>query len=145
MSALADDLKKKHISLGMPASGKWTKSVEATSDETSGTIWAEDYTEYLVNGRGPTKNAGTGKPLIEIIKQWIIDKGIRSEIPLNSLAFLITRKIHKEGTKYYRKGGTDLMSAVITPARVQGIIDRVGVQAINELVLNISKTIKNVA
>lgn len=145
MQSIADDLKKKHVELGMKASGKWTKSVEASSTPLTGSVWAEDYTEYLADGRGPTKNAGSGEPLIEKIKRWIVDKGIRADIPLNSLAYLITRKIHKEGTKYYKQGGTDLLSAVITPKRVQSIIDKIGVNAIKELTLNISRTIKNVA
>ena len=140
MSLIAIDLKKQHITLGMKASGRWTNSVEATSTPDSGTIWAEDYTEYLVDGRGKGKF-----PPIDKIKQWIKDKGIQSDIPVNSLAFLIARKISQEGTKYYQQGGTDLLSAVITPKRIQGIIDKIGVTAVNELILNISKTIKNIA
>lgn len=115
------ELKQKHIELGMKASGQWLDSLEVEASETNARIYGEDYTEYLVNGREPGKF-----PPIDAIKQWIDDKGIVSDIPVSSLAFLIARKIANEGTEYYKQGGTDLIDAVITPERTQGIIDRIG-------------------
>ena len=74
-------------------------------------IWLEDYWYYVNNGRGPTKNGGNGK-LLEKIKEWIKVKKIvphvgviktgkqkgKQYLPtVEQLAFLITRKIHREG------------------------------------------------
>lgn len=74
-------------------------------------IWLADYWYYVNNGRGPTKNAGNGT-LLEKIKEWIKVKKIvphvgtiktgpqagKTYLPtVNQLAFLITRKIHREG------------------------------------------------
>ena len=137
---IAVDLKAKHIELGMKASGKWVESIDVETTPNSATIFGEDYTEYLVEGRKPGKF-----PPIDAIKKWIFDKGITSDIPVNSLAFLIARKISQSGTKYFQQGGTDLIDAVITPKRTQAIIDRIGTQAMLELILKIERTFKAAA
>ena len=139
--SLAREMKLKHIQLGMKASGRWIESIEVVATPVSGTILGEHYTEFLVDGRGPGKY-----PPIDVIRKWILDKGVRvRDISINSLAFLIARKIHKEGTKYFKQGGTDLIDAVITPQRIQRIIDRVGNQMMLFLVELISRKFKEAA
>lgn len=114
------DLIKRHNELGMKASGKWEKGLEVNATKHKSTLLGEHYTYQLVNGR---KN---GKfPPRENIEQWIRDKGIQSELKVSILAFLIARKIAKEGTKYFRQGGTDLIDSVITPERIQSILDKI--------------------
>ena len=144
---MARELKLKHIQLGMKASGRWIESIETKATPKSGTILGEDYTEWLVKGRGPTTGGNKGGPtLVERIKDWINDKGVRArDISRNSLAFLIARKIHREGTEYFKQGGTDLIDAVITPQRIQRIIDRVGNQMMLVLVELISRKFKEAA
>lgn len=76
-------------------------------------IWLADYWYYVNNGRGPTRSGGNGS-LLEKIKEWIKVKKIvphvgviktgkqrgKQYLPtINQLAFLITRKIHREGYK----------------------------------------------
>lgn len=118
---LVVDLIAKHKELGMSASNKWIETIESKVTPVSGVILAQDYTEYLVNGR----KAGKFPP-IDAIKKWIIDKGISSDLPINSLAFVIARSIARKGTKYFQQGGTDLLDAVLTPRRISNIIDRLG-------------------
>jgi hypothetical protein len=123
MELIKRDLIIKHKELGMKSSGKWIESVEANTNRLNGVILAEHYTEQLVNGREPGRF-----PPVKAIEQRIIDKGIQpfdSNLKISSLAFLIARKIAREGTRYFQEGGTDLVDAVITPARIQRIIDRV--------------------
>lgn len=134
------DLKAKHIELGMKASGRWVESLSVETAPTKGTIFGEDYTEFLVDGRKPGKF-----PPIDMIKKWIVDKGIQSDISINSLAFLIARKISREGTKYHQQGGTDLIDAVITPSRIDGIINRIGNELMLELVFVLERTFKETA
>lgn len=135
---LVEDLKAKHIELGMKASGDWVESLEVVVEEESAKIIANDYTYYLVNGR----KAGKFPP-IDSIKKWIVDKGIitraKGKIKLSSLAYLIARKIAENGTKYHQQGGTDLVSAVVTPERMQSIIDKIGA----ELTLTFVSRIEN--
>lgn len=125
--AIKKDLIAKHNQLKMKASGKWESSLKVdvleTQDLYIARIYGEHYTEQLVFGRKPGKF-----PPIKAIEQWIKDKGIAGigkKISVSSLAFLIARKIAKEGTKYFRDGGTDLVSSVYTPERIQSIIDKV--------------------
>ncbi len=124
--SLKSDLIQRHRDLGMKASGLWESELAIEIEQSDGRMTARlyglSYTEQLVFGRKPGKF-----PPIKAIEQWIIDKGISLEnnIKASSLAFLIARKIAKEGTKYFRDGGTDLIESVITPERIQAIISRV--------------------
>lgn len=143
MELIKRDLIIKHKELGMPASGKWIESVEANTNRLSGVILAEHYTEQLVNGREPGRF-----PPVKTIEQWIIDKGIQpldSNLKISSLAFLIARKIAREGTEYFKQGGTDLVEAVITPARIQRIINRVTEFQINSFTSQVTGVLEKLS
>jgi hypothetical protein len=120
---LSKDLVKRHDELGMRASGKWASSHEIEviekPERLTATLKAEKYTEQLQFGRKPGRF-----PPLKAIENWIIDKGFNFDIPIKSLSFLIARKIAKEGTKYYQKGGTDLVDSVVTDERMQDIINK---------------------
>tara|TARA_R110000803_G_scaffold149081_4_gene214508 strand:- start:326 stop:790 length:465 start_codon:yes stop_codon:yes gene_type:complete len=120
---LREELVEKHIELGMEASGNWIRSLEVTKTAMSTKLIGEDYTAQLVYGRKP----GTLPP-VEAIKQWIEEKGITSDLTTTSLAWAIAMKIKRDGTNYYQKGGTDLVSSVITPERIQKIINIAGIE-----------------
>lgn len=141
------DLIKKHDELNMRASGDWANSLESVIDEkdhiTNIKLYGNNYTEQLVLGRKPGKF-----PPIKAIEKWIYDKGIRAvgkEISISSLAFLIARKISQEGTKIYQKGGTDLIESVITPERIQRIINQVSEINLDYIVNGMIEQLKEVA
>jgi len=114
---------------GMRASGDFVESLEVEVVDTekgyNAKLWGNDYAQQLETGR----KAGSF-PNIAMIRKWIIDKGVFTQalqtISLSSLAFLIARKIANEGWKRERFGGVELISAIITPERIQMIIDEVG-------------------
>ena len=143
MELLKQDLVAKHLELGMKASGKWIETLENKTERLSGVMIGQKYTQQLVSGREPGKF-----PPIALIIQWIKDKGIKpfdSNMKISSLAFLIARKISKVGTKYFRDGGTDLVDAVITPERIQSIIDKVTRFQINLFSTDLENTFKKMA
>lgn len=123
---LVRDLQKRHQELGMKASGNWLRQLEtevySVGSRYVGRVLGTFYTYFLVNGRKPGK-----RPPSKVIEKWIRVKGItpKGNITVKQLAFLIARKIGEFGTKYYRQGGTDLISSVVTPARIEKIISRV--------------------
>lgn len=140
--SIKQDLIAKHIELGMPASGNWERSLVVDVQRLKATITGAPYTEQLVNGREPGKF-----PPIAAIRQWILDKPIPflGKIKLSSLAFLIARKIANEGTNYFKQGGTDLVEAVITPERIQSIIDKVSEFYIDSFTTQITGFLKKMA
>jgi hypothetical protein len=76
---------------------------------------------------------------------WIYDKQIRPDIPIRSLAYLIARKIAREGTDYFKQGGTDLIDSVVTPQRIDSIISKIGVVHVDFIVKGFINEIKKVA
>jgi hypothetical protein len=84
------------------ASGKTSESIQfevvENKDRVLFQVVADRNILALQDGRGPTVNNGPGN-LKNAIRQWVKDKGIKSELPEETLVYLITRKIHREGYK----------------------------------------------
>lgn len=126
---LKEDLIKAYDAKGMRASGKFADSLEVQTFETElgykAILWGEDYAQQLETGRQSGKF-----PPMEMINKWINDKGVFTQalqtISISSLAFLIGRKIAREGWKRQGYGGVNLISEVVTDERLQMIIDEVG-------------------
>ncbi len=141
--SIKEDIIDLHAQLGMRASGKSAESLEVVSEGKNVKLLGNSNFEQLEYGRNPT-SSGAGEanpPLIEMIKDWIKDKGIVSDIKNDNdnstLAFLITRKIHREGWDRAKYGGVELVSKVITSQRISKIIDRVGASELESLVKNV--------
>lgn len=124
---LKKDLIIAYDAKGMRASGKFADTLEVQVTGLTAKLFGEDYSQQLETGR----KAGRFPP-INAIEQWIKDKGIanriQGEISISSLAFLIARKIARNGWKREEHGGVQLISEVVTDARIQKIIDEVGAE-----------------
>ena len=124
LELLKKDLIAKYDELGMRASGQWAEKLEyivtVTETNVKAIFTGLDYTQYLTKGR-----SDGGFPPVQVIRQWIDDKGITpyDNITKDQLAFLIARKISREGTEYFKQGGTDLIDAVITTERIRRIVE----------------------
>lgn len=90
-------------SSGQVASGRTIASLRVETTEDGGVLWGRSPFGTLETGRkGGKVPAGFWK----IIRQWIDDKGIQVDKP-NSFAYLVARKIAREGTQLFRAGGRD--------------------------------------
>ncbi len=88
------------------ATGNLLSSIRYEVKENELLILGNSYIEYLEYGRRKTVNGNDGgRTVKERIREWIDVKGITPDdgISKDSLAFLIARKIHEEGTLIYRK------------------------------------------
>lgn len=100
------DIIANHERAGQVASGKTrdSLSVEVTSDTTSATatMYGRKYFAALETGSAPWKKQYTHppKPFVETIAKWMVDKGIEGVS-----AYLVARKIMREGTRLYRADG----------------------------------------
>ena len=82
--------------------------------------------------------AGGKMPPIQAIEKWIRDKGISAiekKISVSSLAYLIARKIGREGTK--KENNLAIYSQVVTPERIDEILGKINS-------LNVSKFIADI-
>lgn len=90
-------------SKGGNASGTMSKEarygVDQGADKLSLTVDTVEYFKYADEGRGKTVNSGDGA-VKRNIRKWIDQKGISPRgLNKDELAFLIARKIHREGYK----------------------------------------------
>lgn len=129
---------------GMRASGKWAESLENASKEKQGVLLGFKYSEQLQFGRKPTTSSTASEPTLrEAIEQWIDDKGLIYDIPKSSLAFLIARKIHREGWNRSRFGGVNLITDVVTDARIDEIVKKCGDIYTKDFISDILKLLQN--
>jgi hypothetical protein len=102
-----------HIAAGQKATGKTINSFQIEIDEASGRLTARGGIDSLEKGT-PKGSRVSLDSLIE----WANAKGIQVK-NISSFAFLVQRKIMKEGSKLFRNGGrTDIISSVLTDGRV---------------------------
>lgn len=100
------DIIANHERAGQVASGKTRNSlsVEVTSDTTSATatMYGRKYFAALETGSAPWKKQykHPPRPFVDTIQRWMDDKGIEGVS-----AYLVARKIMREGSKLYRDGG----------------------------------------
>lgn len=144
MESIKKEIIERYEALGMRASGQFATETTIEDRGKKHFVVAPAYASQLIKGRKP----GTMPP-VKAIEQWIRDKGIAarasSDISVTSLAYLIARKIQREGTTYFKQGGTDLLESVITPERMQRIIDRLKDFTIVDIQNRISRELKAIA
>lgn len=102
ITELLDKVRKAYIedqqAKGIRSSGKSADSLKIEAGTTSGTLTGVMYFRQQRDGRKPGKF-----PPISAILDWIRAKGIQPiDITERSLAFLIARKIARQGTDIYQ-------------------------------------------
>lgn len=142
--SLKSDLIQAYDRKGMRASGNFADSLEVVTTDTNAILYGSDYSQQLETGRSAGKF-----PPINAIEKWIDDKNISArlngEITKSQLAYLIARKIAREGWKREGYGGVELISEVVTDERIQKIIDEVGEYYAVTVSTDIIKLIKELA
>lgn len=138
LEQLRQDLIKEYDKLGLRASGNYEQSLTAFNTDKRAIIYGARYSYQMQNGR----LAGTYPPR-KAIEDWIDAKNLKYDIPKSSLAFLIQRKIYREGIKVpnkYNKGG--VISNVITEERINQLIDKlkfVNLEQVSSQIIEILK------
>jgi hypothetical protein len=95
LNDIKSDLTQDQVAKGLTASGASASSLEVTKD---GELLGAESFYYQIYGRAPGRF-----PPIQNILDWIEAKRIDTgDISKKSLAFLIARKIAREGTRIYR-------------------------------------------
>jgi hypothetical protein len=126
---------------GRNASGETSMGIEykviEDGDVTRLQILGASHLFELEDGRGPTTQGGSGV-VREKIKDWIRAKGITSNLTEDSLAFLISRKIHREGYK----GTKGVLSDVFSEERINAIGNSIAELQTMEIALFIDDNIK---
>lgn len=100
LESLRQRIIENHIRAGQKASGKTISSLRVDVNDNQGTLFGRQAFGVLETGRKPGK---VPKGFYQIIQQWVKDKGIQVENP-KSFAYLVARKIAREGTELHRQG-----------------------------------------
>ena len=136
--AIVRDIKAIYNASGKRVSGQFEKELEITQNGTTTALMGVPYLAGRSSGKMPP---------VDTLKKWVEAKGIT---PLKgtttSLAWAIAKKIAKEGTskEYHLK----VYEQVITPERIDSIIQKVAVFNVNlfttELKVELKKLQNNI-
>lgn len=102
------DIIANHERAGQVASGRTRDSIKVEVmpgvSEYTATLYGREYFGALETGSRPWRKQyqHPPKPFVETVQQWMTDKGISGVS-----AYLVARKIMREGSKLYRDGGRD--------------------------------------
>ena len=117
--SLVADISQSIEQSGISASGNLQRSIYYKLTDNRLTVYGAPYAKTAEEGRGPTQKAGGD--LRAQIRRWIDDKGIIPDgITKDSLAFLISRKIHREGTALFN--GTDFYGRTKPSMVIEGVV-----------------------
>ena len=103
IAGIQNNIRTKNVTQygAMNTTGQMADSLGYKWDGSTLVIYStEKYFTVLETGRKPGK-----QPPLDPILKWIQAKNITTDIKDRSLAYLISRKIGKEGSLLYRKGG----------------------------------------
>jgi len=127
------------------ASGELVNSIRFEFSQNELKIFGKQYIGALQYGRKPTSGSATQPTLRERIREWIDIKGIQpDDISKDSLAYLIARKIHEEGTLIYQKTGGEssgLLDDVINDDLIKEIERNIILYYTQEIKSNILKNV----
>jgi hypothetical protein len=122
--AIRNDILREHVAQGQVASGKTIESFEYTVDNFKGVLVANSYVGVLEYGRKPGK---VPENFRGVILEWMQAKGIfqdKDNKAQGRIAYFISRKIAKEGTQLYKKGGNSgVLSKAINEKRINSLIE----------------------
>lgn len=135
LQALRQKIIENHLRAGQKASGKTIASLRIEVDADGGTLFGRKAFGTLETGR---RGGRVPKGFYRIILQWMQDKGIQVEKP-KSFAYLVARKIAREGTQLYKQGGrADIYSNEI-PKTEESILSRIaGLMSVEISSININ-------
>lgn len=125
--------------LGMNATGEWKENVYPLSEPNKGIISGRKYTEQLVYGRRPGK-----MPPIEPLIKWVISKFGYEYNRAEQMAWGIAKKIAKDGTDWYQKGGTDLLEVLEQPGVIDFVNSQIGEYLQGQVQIQIVRDLKEV-
>lgn len=115
------------------ASGKMEQGFESQNTEFGVVIWGVDYVEWAEEGRGKTKTLSASQPtLAERLVEWLKVKKIplwkdaRGRfIPRSTQAYVIARKIHRDGVSWYGKTPRVIYSDIINEKTLDAFAKKV--------------------
>ena len=121
LESLRQRIIENHLRAGQKASGRTIASLHVETDNDGGILFGRKAFGTLETGR---RGGKVPKGFYHIIYQWMQDKGIQVEKP-KSFAYLVARKIAREGTKLYRQGGRDDIYSSEIPKTEESILSRI--------------------
>lgn len=142
LSSAKEQIQRNLADTGTNASGKTSQSLAVAVTDSSGVLSGRFAFGTVETGR---KEGKVPSGFHDIIYQWMQDKGVHAEARGRrsqesadmSMAYLIARKIAREGSKLYREGGRKDIYSNVLPIT----IERVSKELTNVYIININSII----
>ncbi len=134
LEALKAEIISVYNGSGKRTSGEFEQGLEVQANGDSASLWGYLY----LGGRAAGK-----MPPIDAIEKWIEAKGIKpieDKMKASSLAYLIARKIAREGTN--PENHLYIYNQVITPERIEQILEKLNKVNVTAFVKEVTTTIQ---
>lgn len=134
MEALKAEIIAVYEASGKKVSGEFEKGLEINYSPNGAILSGYVYLAGRVAGK---------QPPIQAIEKWLVAKGIapiESKMKISTLAYLIARKIGQKGTK--KENHLAIYDQVITPARIDEILEKINKINVTAFIDEISVTIE---
>lgn len=116
LKGITDALIADQRNKGLRASGRSADSLRSEITDDGGKLFGADYFKDQVHGKPPGE-----WPNIDDIIEWIQNKRLQYDIPIKSLAFLISRKIYNFGTNIHMGAGVNSEGLALHEIAKQGL------------------------
>lgn len=129
------------------ASGRMERGFRYQIDPFGMRIYGVEYVQWYEQGRGKTKTKTAGIPTLkQSIEEWIKVKPISiwEGFTLQSMAFVIARKIHRQGVSWHKKSERTIYSNVITKDSVGKLRDELAKYQAIEISSQINRIAKEI-
>jgi len=115
------------------ASGEMERGFESQNTDDGVVIWGVEYVEWFEEGRGKTKTSTPSTPtLAERLIDWLKVKkiplwrdGKGRFIPRSTQAFVIARKIHRDGVSWHGKSPRVIYSDIINDKTLDAFANKI--------------------
>ena len=150
LEQLKTDLSQRMKERGQDKRGRIARGLAVQMHETGGALTGWKWFNVRIEtGRGPTRNTTAGSPTLrERIEKWVEENNIGDPKKRKSIAYLITRKIHRSGDRLYRNQHPTLSRPtgtfydLLNDGRIERLKEDISAE-IKAEILEIYKTLSN--
>jgi len=139
IDSIIKDILTMYENSGKKVSGEFARGLEARYTPLSAEIWGYKYLAGRPPGKMPVEKVNGKIQAVKSLLEWVKNKGIfsyKNEYEARSIAYAIAKSIAEKGSN--KNYTLNIYEKVITPERIDKIIDRISQLNVNRIITEIT-------